>query len=356
MIESHGEARPSRKLTSEATSEFYQREQEAWQNVLGTRVEVKPLPDSVTPEVTSNLERIGLGLRYIPALDLGSIEYLRDKGVDKYLIELQRKYPKWKPLENLLDTERADHTVPRNLERHYWELINNGNVAFPVLPGQWIAVETVDKPLRGEKYAKTSLSERLGFQKDRFDVSWNDAHTAIEREKPRILSDIGLSRRSADIRMLEALEWNLLGNREGWGETNTYEWTNTEFRLSDVSFRLFVGRSRKGEKASGRGFAKAYAKDRTGERPAFFDYLAGASDRVGIKSVAHDVVKIRNKLIHKGILKTATFPTQADVAVPIAEALRWFDSYTYAVLQLGAVPMDRHHPFDLAGYLNSFSF
>jgi hypothetical protein len=68
----------------------------------------------------------------------------------------------------------------------------------------------------------------------------------IEREKGRILSDIGLSGRPADIRFLEVPEWNLLGNREGWGKTNTYEWTNTEFRLSDVSFRLFVGRSRKG--------------------------------------------------------------------------------------------------------------
>jgi hypothetical protein len=46
-------------------SELARREQEAWQNILGTRVEVKPLPDSVTPEVRRNLERMGFCLRSV---------------------------------------------------------------------------------------------------------------------------------------------------------------------------------------------------------------------------------------------------------------------------------------------------
>jgi hypothetical protein len=222
-------------------------EQEAWQNILGTHVEVKPLPDSVTPEVRSNLERMGFGLRYVPALDLGNIAYLRERGVNKYLAELQQKYPKWKPFESLSDRERADHTVPRSLEKWYWEHVNDGRVAFPVLPGQWMSVETVDKPSYREKYARTPFAERLGFRDNRFNVSWTDAHTAIEREKLSILSDIGVSGRSVDSRFLEAIEWNLLGNREGWGKTNTSEWTNTEFRgPGGLRRRLIVGHSGRG--------------------------------------------------------------------------------------------------------------
>ncbi len=45
--------------------------------------------------------------------------------------------------------------------------------------------------------------------------------------------------------MLEALEWNLLGNREGWGKTNSYEWTKTKFK-SAISLRLVVGDSDNG--------------------------------------------------------------------------------------------------------------
>lgn len=180
-------------------------EQEAWQNILGTRVEVKPLPDSVTPEVRSNLERMGFGLRYVPALDLGNIAYLRERGVNKYLAELQQKYPKWKPFESLSDRERADHTVPRNLEKGYWELVRDGKVDFPVLPGQWMGVETVERP----SYRTTPLAKRLRLQGDEVfssNHSWNRVHNAIEREKRRILGDIGLSGNPVDIRMLEALE------------------------------------------------------------------------------------------------------------------------------------------------------
>jgi hypothetical protein len=227
-------------------SELARGEQEAWQNILGTHVEVKPLPDSVTPEVRSNLERMGFGLRYVPALDLGNIAYLRERGVNKYLAELQQKYPKWKPFEGLSDRERADHTVPRNLEKWYWEHVNDGKVAFPVLPGQWMAVETLEKPVYGRKYSITPFAEKLGFRDNRFNLSWNDAKHAIDLQKHRgILSEIGLTR-AADSRFLEILEWNLIGNREGWGKTDTYEWTNTKYRESGDLYRLLVGDSSRG--------------------------------------------------------------------------------------------------------------
>jgi hypothetical protein len=113
-------------------SELAKREQETWHNdVLGARVDVAPLPDYVTPDVQRNLKGLGFEeIIYMPSLDLKTVAYLRSVGVDRYLEELQQKYPKWKPLESLLDRERADHTVPRNLEKsYYWRRVKNGEIA-----------------------------------------------------------------------------------------------------------------------------------------------------------------------------------------------------------------------------------
>jgi hypothetical protein len=113
------------------------------------------------------------------------------------------------------------------------------------------------------------------------------------------------------------------------------------------------------EEDTGRQFAAIHAARRTGKskaKPAFFDYLAGAADRVGIAPPSHDVVRIRNSLIHEGTLKSNNFPAQVDATVPIAEAMSWVDNYVYAVLKLGNVPVPRQSARDLAIGLNSFSY
>ncbi len=231
------------------TSELEKRERDAWKNVLGVDVEVPPLPDSVTPEVINNLKRMDFDLRYVPALNIGNAAYLREKGVDEYLHELEQRYPRWKNSEYLSDIEVKDHLVPRNLNKWFWEEVRRGDIDFPILPGQWMAVETLEKPAKGTKYSKTPWTEKLGFKDDRFHVSWDNAHNAIEKQKKSILSKVGLKGR-ADIRFLEAIEWNLIGNREGWGKTNTLEWTNTEYRGSGYRssgdqepYRLTIGDS-----------------------------------------------------------------------------------------------------------------
>jgi hypothetical protein len=234
-----GQERHSRELTAEAISELHQREQKAWQNTLGAHVEVKSLPDYVTPEVRSNLERMGFGLRYIPAIDLSQSAYISVVGIDRYQAALERQYPRWKPYESLYKKQR-DHSVPRNLEKWFWHRVSHGDIGIPVLSGQWMAVETVEKPEYGKTYASTPFAERIGFQDDRFSAPWNDVRDAIEREKPKIITDIGLSGMPADIRFLEAIEWNLLGNREGWGKTNTYEWTKTGYRSELDNLGLLV--------------------------------------------------------------------------------------------------------------------
>ncbi len=225
-------------------------EQDAWSDVLGTNIEVPPLPSEVTPEVQRNLERLGFELRFIPKLDLGTLDELQRKGQEEFLNDIQRRYPDWRRYEVLSREEREDHSVGRNLEEWFWGLAKDGRMEFPQLPGTWVAVETMPKPPYGDSYEKTPVGESLGLE-DRFNVSWDDAHQAIETHKRELLGDIGLST-SVDVRMLEAVEWNLLANREGWGSTNTYEWTNTETRDDGGPVRVIVGYSVSGGAANAR--------------------------------------------------------------------------------------------------------
>ena len=131
-----------------AVPEVVTSEQNAWQEVLGTNVEVPPLPAVVTPEVRKNLERMGMELRFIPSVDLGSLYELKRKGQEQFLTDLQHKYPNWRSYsyESLSDAERKDHSVTRNLEQWFWKLAKEDKIDFPSLPGNWVAVETMPKP------------------------------------------------------------------------------------------------------------------------------------------------------------------------------------------------------------------
>lgn len=108
------------------------------------------------------------------------------------------------------------------------------------------------------------------------------------------------------------------------------------------------------EESSGRNVAAAHAT-RRGSKIGFFDYLAGAADRVGIAVPTQDVVRIRNSLIHEGTLKRQPFTTKNQAAVPIAEAMQWIDAYVFAILGLGTPPVTRYDAKTFAE-INSFSF
>lgn len=248
-----------------AVPEVATSEQNAWREVLGKNVEVPPLPAVITPEVKKSLERLGFELRYIPKLDIDTVDDLKRKGEEKFLDDLQIRYPNWRRYESLSDTEREDHSVTRNLEQWFWELAKEDRMDFPSMPGNWVAVETMPKPSYGEHYAPSGVGDKLGFE-DRFSVTWNDANEAIQRQKRDILSEAGLP--SGDVRMLNAVEWNLLANREGWGQTNTYEWTNTEARGGGDSYRVIVGHSDRGGAANARWRSPGDSYERIGFRVA----------------------------------------------------------------------------------------
>ncbi len=215
-------------------------EKSEWNTVLGKLVEIPPLPASVTPEVQKNLEKMGMELRFIPSLELDDINKLQKLGTKKYIEMLHSRYPNWNPYEELNDEQKQDHSIMRNLEEWYWDSVREKKIDFPKLPGKWIAVETMPKPKYGEKYKASTITDMLNLG-DRFNKKWNDIKTAIDKNGNEVLAKIGL--KQGKLRMLEPLEYNLLANREAWGATDTYEWTNAEFCRDGVSYHVMVGRS-----------------------------------------------------------------------------------------------------------------
>jgi hypothetical protein len=218
-------------------------EKKQWQRVLGGEKKVEfnipPLPSAATPEVQKNLEEIGLKSLSIPRLELYGLKKLQELGVEEYLKILHCCYPQWNPFEELDDTQKKDHSIMRNLEKRFWWSVKDERVDFPSLPGKWIAVETLVKPKNNEKYQPSKITDMLGF-KDRFNKSWDDIKKAIKKNEKKVLNKIGLN--EGKLRLLEPLEYNLLANREGWGATDIYEWTNTKFReLFTLSSYVIVG-------------------------------------------------------------------------------------------------------------------
>lgn len=242
-------------------------EKEAWRRVLGRDIEIASLPPVVTPDVVDNLNHLGFELLFIPGLDIGTIDSL--KSIEKYLKKLERCNPGWRRFESLSDIERRDHSVSRNLGELYWRRVKCGDIPFPSLPGVWAAVETMPKPPFGSRYKRRAITNMLGLY-DRFNVSWDEAQAAIRKAKLKILSAAGLPD-YLEVRMLEALEWNLLANRFGWGATDTSEWTNTIYNTfaPDISY-VIIGNSKHGGAAAIDSYHSKNRFDSIGFRLAIF--------------------------------------------------------------------------------------
>lgn len=216
-------------------------EQDAWEKVLGTLIEIEPFPSSVTPEVKNNLEAFGFKLMYLPRLELGSLAELKSREARFYLDELQKRYPNWKHYETMSEVEKKDQSVPRNLVERFWRGVENNEFMFPKL-GRWVAVENIPKPSQGEKYKITQLPSMLGFE-NRVGVSRVELSAAMDREKAGLITKMEL--KESDIRLPEPLEWNLMANREGWGATQTMELVNVTNNNT-----VWVGNSESGGAAS----------------------------------------------------------------------------------------------------------
>lgn len=232
------ETREMRKdIPSSAELDIINNEKSQWKRVLGTEIDVPRIPYIVTPEVQENLKEMGMELRFIPALDLGNLNKLKKLRREKYLKNLQYSYPGWNPYEELKNKEKGDHSVMRNLNKWFWDSVKDRKINFPELQGKWIAVETMPKPKRGDGYEPSIITDILNL-KNRFSKTWKYINNTLNNKGAEVLAKIGI--KNGELKMLDALEYNLLANREGWGKTNTYEWTSTEFLGEDNFYRAVV--------------------------------------------------------------------------------------------------------------------
>jgi hypothetical protein len=176
---------------------IFNKENNEWKKTLGADVEIKSIPDYITPEILFNLKKMGMELRYIPNLDINNLEILEQESVFQYLKKLQNKYPKW-----------------HNLDSNYWNMVSQKTIQFPKLPGQWIAVETFHQP-KDEYYSGYEINKIIGITQRR-NNTWEEIDKSIKLNQNIILKAAGLS--SGIVRLPEPIEWNLLDNREKWNK------------------------------------------------------------------------------------------------------------------------------------------
>lgn len=229
-------------------SELQKKEQAEWLRVLGVKdIPIPPLPDYVTPEVEEKIKAMGMELVFMPQLNLGTLNDLKQKGVEVYLSWLEENHPNWHSYESIMgnDQQKNDHTnMMRNLKKSFWQQVKDGNIAFPTMPGVWLAIESMPKPDQENQYQNSAITSILQLQ-DRFNVSHDQASSAIASNRNKILQQMGLSS-DLEVRMPSSLELNLYFNRKGYGVSDTAEWSNTV----DMSSRVLVGDSDFGGAAS----------------------------------------------------------------------------------------------------------
>ena len=215
------------------------REVEAWEKVLVTKEKIAPLPNYLTKEVIKNLEELGLEMRFVPKLEIGTLEELGSMGVEAFVERICQRYPGLHRYEAMSDQDKNNHDIARLMDKDYWEAVSQGKIPFPEYSPGWLAVETLAKPNYGTAYQETELSAILMESShpgstaplERFNFDWNRATQHVDRAKDKIINRLELSsvKNKIEIRLPEAHEYNLLANREGWGKTNTWEWVNTPY-------------------------------------------------------------------------------------------------------------------------------
>lgn len=265
-----GEGSESQSSETDVTfaEQLQVREQQYWSEFLGVPAEVVPLPSEVTQDVVEKLRNMGMEIRSLPRLNIGTLDDLKRIGTKAFLVRIEQKYPGFRVFESLSISEKYDRPIGRLLNKQYWNMVKDGTLPFPdgYNKGGWLAIETMPKPSSGVSYDDTPLTTKLGFQ-DRFNVSANSADQAIRRQAAGILTDSGLPN-NRTVRMPTPEEWNLLANREGWGKTDSWEWTGIDASSYGGPRRVLVGHFDGGGAAGTRWFPPSDSSDGVGFRIA----------------------------------------------------------------------------------------
>lgn len=242
--------KPERKK-SELNKKLEEDEKNFWAAFLGTPgVVVPPLEIDLAPETEQQLEKMGMKIVAVPKLDIGTLEDLQWLGVDNFLEKIYKGYPELRKYEALSDREKKDARRSRLLRKEYWEEVLRGTLPFPTIfkKGGWLAVEVSPKPEIDQYFMESTVDAPLNkvFQiQDRKNISAKQADMLFQQHRKAILARAGLPD-FLQIRMPHIEEWNLLGNRELWGKTDTWEWTQTLGSSKIAPSRVLTGKASEG--------------------------------------------------------------------------------------------------------------
>lgn len=195
------------------------REKDAWKEVLGVEVEVPPLPSFLDDGVINGFRHLGFEIRYIPGIKGKKHDYSDD---DKNPFE---GYPNWKPVDLSSGSQQQFKNFPSEAIRHSQFLIPAREWG-----GYWVAVETIPKPNWDEHYQDTLLLKGVA----RENVLIPEIRKVLKKIRVKISGVVNIPD-NATLRLPALFEWNLLGNREGWGDTTSSEWTDTTAQI-DLNF------------------------------------------------------------------------------------------------------------------------
>lgn len=207
--------------------ELLESEEKAWFDVLGRELAIPPLSLFIPLEVIRSMEEMGFEIVYIPGFDILNFTHLKRSGAENFIGMLQKIFPKWRRYETLTPQQKTDFSTTKNLGIWFWEAIEFNAITYPKLPGAWVAIEKEPIRFSREQQSVTPTLKALEFD-SYYNHSVQDVEQAIEQNfVPWFLEQTGLEAHDVDVRMLTAVEWNLLANRFGWGKTR--ELTSTEY-------------------------------------------------------------------------------------------------------------------------------
>jgi len=226
--------------------DIVQFERREWRRVLGSPVAIPTLPQITKPQV-KRLAEYETELECMPTFDVGSLSNLQRMGADRFLVEIQSRYPLWTRSD--VETEhRRKGAYSRQLQPEYWALVAAGEIPFPKTSGYWMAVETA--PLTALDYGKSKELTDLLHLPSRFGNSWNEVTAHIQKYGKEVVKTLGFDS-SARLVLPDAMEWNLLlGNRRNLGSDGKYEMTSTYHPYSDsLASMVAMGDYRVGKNA-----------------------------------------------------------------------------------------------------------
>lgn len=222
------------------------------QKVLGVTLDpqlITHVPIQLWPENVAALAEKGLGVRYVPYFELPHETNVKGTNLNALIDKMQAQYPNWRNYEAMTAAEQADHTIPRNLTSNFWEAVTRGEIIFQHpsshRKGEWLVVETIAKPEAGKPYPASPVAEALRTP-DRY-LPFQRVKDAlnVRQEEVRKLAELGHPVRA---HLPTIREYNYLANLEGWGSTETGEWTSTlyEPRTSEHTMDVYSGKARSG--------------------------------------------------------------------------------------------------------------